>query len=154
MGEQAEARRRKAAECERAAVLATDPARGLPIVILPVSGAKWPNKSFAALRGAQPQPAATASTRGEAVGGLRYANPPCDCAFGADGNGELEVPMARYLKRGMDASAIKAADAKVRETGRGRPRASRDRARRGGARAVAECRTIQSSRRGRVYGPM
>src|SRR5215831_15707391 len=76
-------------------------------------------------------------------GGLRYANPPCDCAFGADGNGELEVPMARYLKRGMDASAIKAADAKVRETGRGRPRASRDRARRGGARAVAECRTIQ-----------
>src|SRR5213593_3605022 len=29
---------------------------------------------------------------------------------------ELEAPMARYLKRGMDASAIKAADAKVRET--------------------------------------
>src|SRR3982750_3258431 len=28
----------------------------------------------------------------------------------------MEVPMARYLKRGMDASAIKAADAKVRET--------------------------------------
>src|SRR6516162_11585863 len=27
-----------------------------------------------------------------------------------------EAPMARYLKRGMDASAIKAADAKVRET--------------------------------------
>src|SRR5213080_804460 len=30
---------------------------------------------------------------------------------------ELEAPMAHYLKRGMDASAIKAADAKVRETG-------------------------------------
>src|SRR5947209_1628712 len=29
---------------------------------------------------------------------------------------EKEVLMARYLKRGMDASAIKAADAKVRET--------------------------------------
>src|SRR5881628_131099 len=29
---------------------------------------------------------------------------------------ELEAPMAHYLKRGMDASAIKAADAKVRET--------------------------------------
>src|SRR6476659_10050655 len=29
---------------------------------------------------------------------------------------ELETPMARYLKRGMDASAIKAADAKVRAT--------------------------------------
>src|SRR3981081_1160690 len=28
----------------------------------------------------------------------------------------MESPMARYLKRGMDASAIKAADAKVRET--------------------------------------
>jgi sulfopropanediol 3-dehydrogenase len=28
----------------------------------------------------------------------------------------MELPMARYLKRGMDASAIKAADAKVRET--------------------------------------
>src|SRR4029450_13794240 len=28
----------------------------------------------------------------------------------------MEAPMARYLKRGMDASAIKAADAKVRET--------------------------------------
>src|SRR5947199_8448151 len=26
------------------------------------------------------------------------------------------IPMARFLKRGMDASAIKAADAKVRET--------------------------------------
>src|SRR5689334_17995563 len=29
---------------------------------------------------------------------------------------DTEAPMARYLKRGMDASAIKAADAKVRET--------------------------------------
>src|SRR5262249_41214454 len=29
---------------------------------------------------------------------------------------QLERPMARYLKRGMDANAIKAADAKVRET--------------------------------------
>src|SRR5262245_2759297 len=28
----------------------------------------------------------------------------------------MEVPMARWLKRGMDASAVKAADAKVRET--------------------------------------
>src|SRR5438105_8151935 len=28
----------------------------------------------------------------------------------------MEAPMARWLKRGMDASAIKAADAKVRET--------------------------------------
>jgi sulfopropanediol 3-dehydrogenase len=28
----------------------------------------------------------------------------------------MEAPVARYLKRGMDASAIKAADAKVRET--------------------------------------
>ena len=35
---------------------------------------------------------------------------------------EMEVTMARYLKRGMDASAIKAADAKVRETVEEHPR--------------------------------
>ena len=28
----------------------------------------------------------------------------------------METPMARYLKRGMEASAVKAADAKVRAT--------------------------------------
>src|SRR5215468_3181486 len=32
------------------------------------------------------------------------------------GRDKKENPMPRYLKRGMDASAIKAADAKVRET--------------------------------------
>src|SRR3954451_18173061 len=33
-----------------------------------------------------------------------------------NGDNEREFSMARYLKRGMDASAVKAADAKVRET--------------------------------------
>src|SRR5690242_17739242 len=40
----------------------------------------------------------------------RLRRPPQD-----DGD-RMEVCMARYLKRGMDASAIKAADAKVRAT--------------------------------------
>jgi sulfopropanediol 3-dehydrogenase len=36
--------------------------------------------------------------------------------FGDDAQYKWRVPMARFLKRGMDASEIKAADAKVRET--------------------------------------
>src|SRR5581483_11501422 len=40
---------------------------------------------------------------------LRAGSPPA-------GEGEQEYRMPRYLKRGMDASALKAADAKVRET--------------------------------------
>src|SRR5262249_54780170 len=40
---------------------------------------------------------------------------PLDCAAKREED-EGDTPMARHLKRGMDATAIKAADAKVRET--------------------------------------
>ena len=50
--------------------------------------------------------------------------------------------MPRFLKRGMDASAIKAADAKVRETVESILGADRGARRRGGARAVAEVRQV------------
>ena len=50
--------------------------------------------------------------------------------------------MPRYLKRGMDASAIKAADAKVRETVEGILAEIEARKRRGGARTVEEVRQL------------
>ena len=50
--------------------------------------------------------------------------------------------MARWLKRGMDASAIKAADAKVRADGRRDPRRHRGAQGSGGARPVAEIRQL------------
>ncbi len=43
MSEQAGACLRRAAECRRAAALAIDLVRSLPIVTLPDSGAKWSN---------------------------------------------------------------------------------------------------------------
>ena len=54
--------------------------------------------------------------------------------------------MPRWLKRGMDASAIKAADAKVRADGRRHPRRHRDARRRGGARPVGEVRQLVAGR--------
>ena len=54
--------------------------------------------------------------------------------------------MARYLKRGMDASAIKAADAKVRATVEGILADIEDAQGRGGARPVAEIRQLVAER--------
>ena len=54
--------------------------------------------------------------------------------------------MPRFLKRGMDASAIKAADAKVRETVEGILAQVEDAQGRGDPRAVEEIRQLVAER--------
>ena len=69
-------------------------------------------------------PAQASSTLG-ACDQLATPGPP----LRGDESYERRTPMPRFLKRGMDASAIKAADAKVRETVEGILGAGRGRAR-------------------------